>query len=235
MVYPLLNIAIVEDHDALREIMVEVLRREGHHVQGLDCAEALDDSLIRSRIDLLISDLNLPGADGYSLTRRFRAAHPLAGIIMVTARNALDDKVNGYQVGTDIYLTKPVSPDELVAAVNSVARRLQAQSTQGQPQTATSLHFDSRRSILSGPLGTCTVVAAESTVLTALARAPDQQLEVWQLLELLNLDLETYTKSTFEVRLARLRKKLVQVGAEKASLRVIERGVYRLAVSLRIY
>ena len=235
MVYPLLNIAIVEDHDALREIMVEVLRREGHHVQGLDCAEALDDSLIRSRIDLLISDLNLPGADGYSLTRRFRAAHPLAGIIMVTARNALDDKVNGYQVGTDIYLTKPVSPDELVAAVNSVARRLQAQSTQGQPQTATSLQFDSRRSILSGPLGTCTLVAAESTVLTALARAPDQQLEVWQLLELLNLDLETYTKSTFEVRLARLRKKLVQVGAEKASLRVIERGVYRLAVSLRVY
>ena len=235
MVYPLLNIAIVEDHDALREIMVEVLRREGHHVQGLDCAEALDDSLIRSRIDLLISDLNLPGADGYSLTRRFRAAHPLAGIIMVTARNALDDKVNGYQVGTDIYLTKPVSPDELVAAVNSVARRLQAQSTQGQPQTATSLQFDSRRSILSGPLGTCTLVAAESTVLTALARAPDQRLEVWQLLELLNLDLDTYTKSTFEVRLARLRKKLVQVGAEKASLRVIERGVYRLAVSLRVY
>ena len=235
MVYPLLNIAIVEDHDALREIMVEVLRREGHHVQGLDCAEALDDSLIRSRIDLLISDLNLPGADGYSLTRRFRAAHPLAGIIMVTGRNALDDKVNGYQVGTDIYLTKPVSPDELVAAVNSVARRLQAQSTQGQPQTATSLQFDSRRSILSGPLGTCTLVAAESTVLTALARAPDQQLEVWQLLELLNLDLETYTKSTFEVRLARLRKKLVQVGAEKASLRVIGRGTYQLTVTLRIY
>ena len=235
MVYPLLNIAIVEDHDALREIMVEVLRREGHHVQGLDCAEALDDSLIRSHIDLLISDLNLPGADGYSLTRRFRAAHPLAGIIMVTARNALRDKVEGYDVGTDMYLAKPVSPEELVAAVNTVARRLQAQRTQGQPQTATSLQFDSRRSILSGPLGTCTLVAAESTVLTALARAPDQQLEVWQLLELLNLDLETYTKSTFEVRLARLRKKLVQVGAEKASLRVIERGVYRLAVSLRIY
>ena len=235
MVYPLLNIAIVEDHDALREIMVEVLRREGHHVQGLDCAEALDDSLIRSRIDLLISDLNLPGADGYSLTRRFRAAHPLAGIIMVTARNALDDKVNGYRVGTDIYLAKPVSPDELVAAVNSVARRLNAQSAQSKPQTGTSLQFDSRRSILSGPLGDCNLVAAESTILTALARAPDQRLEVWQLLELLNLDLDTYTKSTFEVRLARLRKKLVQVGAEKASLRVIERGVYQLAIALRVY
>ena len=235
MVHPLLNIVIVEDHDALREVMVEMLQTQGHHVQGLDCAEALDDSLIRSRIDLLISDLNLPGADGYSLTRRFRAAHPLAGIIMVTARNALDDKVNGYRVGTDIYLAKPVSPDELVAAVNSVARRLNAQSAQSKPQTGTSLQFDSRRSVLSGPLGDCTLVAAESTILTALARAPDQRLEVWQLLELLNLDLDTYTKSTFEVRLARLRKKLVQVGAEKASLRVIERGVYQLAIALRVY
>ncbi len=235
MVHPLLNIVIVEDHDALREVMVEMLQTQGHHVQGLDCAEALDDSLIRSRIDLLISDLNLPGADGYSLTRRFRAAHPLAGIIMVTARNALDDKVNGYGVGTDIYLAKPVSPDELVAAVNSVARRLNAQSAQSKPQTGTSLQFDSRRSVLSGPLGDCTLVAAESTILTALARAPDQRLEVWQLLELLNLDLDTYTKSTFEVRLARLRKKLVQVGAEKASLRVIERGVYQLAIALRVY
>ena len=235
MVQPLLNIVIVEDHDALREVMVGMLQTQGHHVQGLDCAEALDDSLIRSRIDLLISDLNLPGADGYSLTRRFRAAHPLAGIIMVTARNALDDKVNGYGVGTDIYLAKPVSPDELVAAVNSVARRLNAQSAQSKPQTGTSLQFDSRRSVLSGPLGDCTLVAAESTILTALARAQDQRLEVWQLLELLNLDLDTYTKSTFEVRLARLRKKLVQVGAEKASLRVIERGVYQLAIALRVY
>ena len=235
MVHPLLNIAVVEDHDALREIMVEVLRREGHHVQGLDCAEALDDSLIRSHIDLLISDLNLPGADGYSLTRRFRAAHPLAGIIMVTARNALRDKVEGYEVGTDMYLAKPVSPEELVAAVNTVARRLQAQRAQIKPQTGTSLQLDSRHGTLSGPLGNCTLVAAESTLLTALARAPDQQLEVWQLLELLNLNLDTYSKATFEVRLARLRKKLVQVGARKSSLRVIERGVYQLAVSLRIY
>ena len=235
MVHPLLNIAIVEDHDALREIMVEVLRREGHHVQGLDCAEALDDSLIRSHIDLLISDLNLPGADGYSLTRRFRAAHPLAGIIMVTARDALRDKVEGYEVGTDMYLAKPVSPEELVAAVNTVARRLQAQRMQGKAQTVMSLELDSRRSLISGPLGNCTLVAAESTLLTALARAPDQQLEVWQLLELLSLDLDTNTKATFEVRLARLRKKLVQVGAEKSSLRAIARGTYQLAVTLRIY
>lgn len=235
MVLPLLNIVIVEDHDALREIMVEVLHTQGHHVQGLDCAEALDDSLIRSRIDLLISDLNLPGADGYSLTRRFRAAHPLAGIIMVTARKAVSDKVEGYEVGTDLYLAKPVSAVELVAAVNTVARRLQAQRTQGQSQAGMSLQLDGGRNLLIGPIGYCTLVAAEATILTALARATDQRLEVWQLLELLSLGLDTYAKSTFEVRVSRLRKKLVQVGAEKSSLRVIVRGTYQLTVSLMIY
>jgi hypothetical protein len=71
--------------------------------------------------------------------------------------------------------------------------------------------------------------------LTALARAPDRQLEVWQLLELLSLDLDTYSKATFEVRLARLRKKLMLVGAEKSCLRVIGRGTYQLTVTLRIY
>jgi DNA-binding response OmpR family regulator len=232
VVHPLLNIVVVEDHDALREVMVEVLQAQGHHVQGLDCAEALDDALIRSRVDLLVSDLNLPGADGFSLTRRFRAAHPLAGIIMVTARNALGDKVTGYEVGADVYLAKPVSPEELVAAVNNIARRLHAQSAQ---DAGTSLQFDSRRSLLSGPMGSCTLVAAESTIISALARAPAQQLEVWQLLELLNLNLDTYTKATFEVRLARLRKKLMQVGAEKSSLRVTERGVYQLGVTLHVY
>ncbi len=235
MVHPLLNIVIVEDHDALRETMVEVLQAQGHHVQGLDCAEALDDSLIRSRIDLLISDLNLPGADGYSLTRRFRAAHPLAGIIMVTARNTLRDKVNGYEVGTDVYLAKPVSPEELVAVVNNIARRLRAQSEQDKASAGISLQLDSRRSLLIGPLGTCTLVAAESTILTALARAPDQQLEIWQLLELLSLDVDTYRKATFEVRLVRLRKKLVQVGADKSSLRVAEYRAYRLGVLLQVY
>lgn len=235
MVHSLLNIAIVEDHDALREIMVEVLRREGHHVQGLDCAEAFDDALTPHRIDLLISDLNLPGADGFSLTRRFRAAHPLAGIIMVTARNTLGDKLEGYEVGTDMYLAKPVAPEELVAAVNTVARRLQAQSTQGDAQTGMSLQLDSRRCALVGPLGISTLVSAEATLLTALARAPGQVLEVWQLLELLGLDLDTYAKATFEVRLARLRKKLVQVGAEKSSLRAIGRSTYQLTVALQIY
>ena len=123
MVHPLLNIAVVEDHDALREIMVEVLRREGHHVQGLDCAEALDDSLIRSHIDLLISDLNLPGADGYSLTKRFRAAHPLAGIIMVTARTEDQDAVRALDIGADDYIAKPFAMEHVIARIRALLRR----------------------------------------------------------------------------------------------------------------
>ena len=76
-----LCIVVAEDHDALREITVEVLRRQGHRAVGITCAEEMDDAVGSMPIDLLIADFHLPGEDGMSLIRRFRAAQPLAGII----------------------------------------------------------------------------------------------------------------------------------------------------------
>lgn len=101
-----LNILVIEDHDDLRELTVEVLNQQGHHAVGFPGAEELND--VFSGFDLLIVDLNLPGEDGLSLARRFRLALPDAGIVMVTAREQAADKVRGYESGADIYLTKPV-------------------------------------------------------------------------------------------------------------------------------
>lgn len=231
----LLNIAVVEDHDALREVMVEVLRDKGHHVTGLDCAEALDDQFSRGPIDLLVADLNLPGEDGFSLVRRVRLAQPLIGIIMVTARHEVVDKVTGYDMGADIYLSKPVAPDELIAAVNSISRRVSAQSSNTAAASSSKLKLDSRKLVLSGPLGETSVTDTESAILTALARAPSQRLEIWQILEMLGINMDTYNKSTFEVRIARLRKKILMVGADKSSLRVVRMSGYQLCTPLQVY
>jgi DNA-binding response OmpR family regulator len=230
----LLNIVLVEDHDALREVMVEILSAQGHRVVGLDCAEALDDEANQGPVDLLVVDLNLPGEDGLSLTKRFRKAHPMGGIIMVTARHTVADKVTGYGMGADIYLAKPVAPDELIAAVNSISRRLQAQTARAD-SSAKGLKLDSRKLVLSGSLGDISLTDTESVILTALARAPGQRLEIWQLLELLGIDIDAYNKSTFEVRIVRLRKKMMQIGAEKASLRVVRLSGYQLCTPLQVY
>jgi DNA-binding response OmpR family regulator len=125
-----LNVVVVEDHDVLREVTLDALRVQGYHVQGVDCAEALGD--LPFQPDLYIVDLNLPGEDGISLSRRLRAAQPEVGIIMTTARNSIAAKVEGYASGADIYLTKPCSLEELLAAVRSLARRLTGQAPAGR-------------------------------------------------------------------------------------------------------
>lgn len=104
----------------------------GHHAVGVDCAEALDDEIGAFPVDLLVIDLNLPGEDGISLARRLRAAQPGIGIIMVTSRNQISEKLSGYESGADLYLTKPTSVEELGAAVQALARRMKRHQ-QSQP------------------------------------------------------------------------------------------------------
>ena len=121
-----LNIVVVEDNDDLREAIVEVLSALGHRVLGLTCAEELGDEGAQAVIDLLVVDLNLPGEDGVSLTRRLRQIQSGLCILMMTARDTVRDKVSGYEAGADMYLTKPVSIEELTAAVQSLEQGLNA-------------------------------------------------------------------------------------------------------------
>ncbi len=235
-----LNILVVEDHDDLRDMTVEVLNLQGHHAIGVPSAEALLDTFGPARQDdfaapdLMIVDLNLPGEDGLSLARRVRLAQPRIGIIMVTARNQAADKVMGYESGADIYLPKPVAPDELVAAVNALARRLgSATATPTAPDTsAARLQLNIRSLCLHGPLGKIDLSDTESALLMALRQAPGQRLAFWQLLELLGLGLDENSKTNLEIRIVRLRKKMVTVGAEKTCIRAIRLQGYQLCVAL---
>lgn len=119
-----MRIILVEDHDDLREITVEALAEMGHAVRGLADGALLDAEFPEFRPHILVLDLNLPGEDGISLSRRYRRLHPGIGIIMVTARTQAREKVEGYDSGADIYLAKPVCPEELAAAIQALSRRI---------------------------------------------------------------------------------------------------------------
>lgn len=112
-----LNILVVEDHDILREATVDTLRQQGHRVTGIDCAEALDAEFSGVLFDVYVIDLRLPGEDGISLTRRLRRRQADAGIILATARVLPQDREAGLVSGADIYLPKPLLPEDLLAAV----------------------------------------------------------------------------------------------------------------------
>ena len=228
-----LCIVVAEDHDALREITVEVLRRQGHRAVGITCAEEMDDAVGSMPIDLLIADFHLPGEDGMSLIRRFRAAQPLAGIIMVTASTQVDLKVLGYNNGVDIYLPKPLATEELLAAVHSISRRLASQSKATAAADHSAFHYDPTQRWVSGPLGRTELSDSESLILASLARAPGQRLELQQLQVLLHLNAKAFNKSAFEVRMVRLRKKLIGVGAERCCLRSIRMVGYQLGITLQ--
>ena len=228
-----LCIVVAEDHDALREITVEVLRRQGQRAVGITCAEEMDDAVGSMPIDLLIADFHLPGEDGMSLIRRFRAAQPLAGIIMVTASTQVDLKVLGYNNGVDIYLPKPVATEELLAAVHSISRRLASQSKATAAADRSAVRYDPTQRWVSGPLGRTELSDSESLILASLARAPGQRLELQQLQVLLHLNAKAFNKSAFEVRMVRLRKKLIGVGAERSCLRSIRMVGYQLGITLQ--
>lgn len=223
----LLNIVVVEDHDALREVTVEALRGEGHHVVGVDCAEALADQLGVMPVDLMVVDLNLPGEDGISLTRRIRQTQPDIGIIMVTARGQLAEKMEGYESGADIYLTKPTSVEELSAAIQALSRRLKRSA-----HDAPTLQLDLGKLSLAGKKGEVDLTAYEAAMLCAFARAPGQRLENWQLIELLGKSEVNYSKASLEVQIFRLRKKLTQVGTGAPPIKVLRLHGYQLCVQI---
>ena len=212
----------------MRIVTVDFLRQQGHSVVGLACAEDLDDAAGGALADIFIVDLNLPGEDGISLVRRIRKVQPEVGIIMVTARNQTQDKTLGYQSGADIYLSKPVAPDELLAAINALARRLKP--TIAESTNALSLNL--QRLYLLGPEGEASVTQAEVVILTTLARAPGQRLEYWQIAEALGGAPEALSKSNLDVKIFRLRKKIVQAGGGENAIKAIRMHGYQLCASL---
>lgn len=224
-----MNIVVVEDHDALREVTVEALSQRGHNVRGVDCAEALPDEPGLLPIDLMVIDLNLPGEDGLSLATRIRAAQPDIGIIMVTARGQVRDRVVGYEKGADIYLTKPTSTDELIAAIRALTRRIKPEVPEACSHTIRLAALT-----LQGPHGSVNLSSHEAALLAALVRAKDQQLETWQLIALTDKVVNAASKKALEVQITRLRKKFLHVGPPEPALKSIRGQGYKLCLPVAL-
>ena len=224
------SILVVEDNDALREIVTDYLESNGFITQSVDCAEELDIQFSKTIFDVVILDINLPGEDGLSIAKRLRQSHPKIGIIMFTARTGIEDRVQGYESGADIYLTKPVANLELLAAINSLTRRMQ--HTQLSKKNKSKWVLNAQEKTLKGPTGQCALNESDSIILNALSTSKDQMVEYWQLLELLNLTQSDHAKSNLEVRVVRLRKKLEEIGSEPGAIKSLRNKGYQLTLTL---
>ncbi|MBQ8648487.1 MAG: response regulator transcription factor [Clostridia bacterium] len=121
------RIMIVEDEAAIREFEAINLTRAGYRVvEAGSGEEALDiyDSDSEG-FDIALLDISMPGMDGFTLCKELRRRSPALGIIMLTARTQEMDKISGLMLGADDYITKPFSPSELLARVDSLYRRVE--------------------------------------------------------------------------------------------------------------
>ncbi len=211
------SVALVEDDRLLREEVEIHLVSHQFLVHSVNCATALDDLMARTPIDLFIIDLNLPGEDGLSLCRRLRQSMPTAGIIIMTAKVALHDRLAGYSHGgADVYLTKPVSPDELVLVLRSLGRRVKLIDTVGE------WSMSLRNRTLQGPeqRQKLRLTSREKILLVALIQAKDNTLESGVLCDLYSKEdsNEALSKHALEELVGRLRKKFKSVQSEGAEV-----------------
>lgn len=116
------RVLVVEDSDAIRETVVEALGSAGYASQGLVDGDDLEDTLDGYRPDLVVLDVMLPGRDGFTLIGVVRDWGDV-GVIMLTARDGLPDRLRGLDGGADDYVIKPFELSELVSRVGAVLRR----------------------------------------------------------------------------------------------------------------
>ena len=122
----MVNILIVEDNADLRKLLRIHLARAGYNVyEAGDGVEALD-VLEKARIHLLVVDIMMPRMDGYQLTEELRGANMDMPVLMISARETLEDKREGFRRGVDDYMTKPVDAEELLLRVEALLRRCNA-------------------------------------------------------------------------------------------------------------
>lgn len=227
---PSLHILVVEDNDGLREATIDFLSAHGHQVFGVVCAEDVDDTPTRDIPDLYLIDINLPGESGFSLAERIRKSQTLAGIVLMTARGQLNDRLQGYSSGADNYLIKPVEQAELLICINNLARRLKPNT----PSPLAALVLNTKELCIAGPAGKVMLSHGESMLLASFCRAAGQKLERWQAMQLIDTKDKGLVPANLEMRISALRKKLSSCGAPDDAIRTLRGFGYALSNPIRI-
>ncbi len=117
------RILVAEDDKNLRKLMAAVLRQNGYEALTAEDGQEALERLHDTHVDLLISDIMMPNMSGYQLTKELRRNRGDLPILMVTAKESMDDKRKGFLLGTDDYMVKPIDMDELLLRVSALLRR----------------------------------------------------------------------------------------------------------------
>ncbi len=220
-----MRIVLVEDNTSLRKGITYRLQDDGHSVDAMSDGLQAADFLRQEGGDLVILDINLPGQSGLDILRDMRRRADPRPVILLTARAATEDRVEGLDAGADDYLVKPFAMDELAARVRALGRRKSVAPRRALTLGALALHLDPLElTCAEGPLD---VPRRELSVLAALAQAQGAAVSKESLLDHVYGAGSATDEKVIEVYISRLRKRLAPHGVKIA----VKRGIgYALAL-----
>ena len=125
----------------MRDELIDFLKMQGFSVAGINDGPELNEFLKTHQPEILILDLNLQFEDGISITKRIRLAYPDIRIVLLTGRVMLVNRIEGYEAGADVYLTKPTRPAEIAAVIRNLQKRYKTSHFEEQMCTLDTLAF----------------------------------------------------------------------------------------------
>ena len=200
------HLLVVDDDDRIRDLLKEFLSRAGFRVTAAADAAAARRLLAGFDFDLLIFDVMMPGEDGFSLMQWVRsAAHArLTPIMMLTARGAPGDRIEGLTLGADDYLAKPFEPQELLLRIEAILRRTMSRAGGSEPISLGRCRFDPVRAELICDDQPVKLTEAEARLLRRLAsnaHAPVDRMDLAR-------DTADASGRAVDVQVTRLRRKI---------------------------
>ena len=172
------HILVVDDDTRLRDLLRRYLAEHGFRITTAANAGQARAKLKTLIFDLIVLDVMMPGESGLELTESLRRASTVP-ILLLTARDEPEDRIEGFDRGADDYLAKPFEPRELVARIRSILRRVAVPTAAEAPPTEVCLgacRYDLVREELIGPQGPVRLTSAETRLLQVLASSPGQMI-----------------------------------------------------------
>ncbi|HEY4075908.1 MAG TPA: response regulator transcription factor [Rhizomicrobium sp.] len=232
------HILVVEDDDGVRSALQRWLTSDGFRVTAVGDGRRVAELLSSEDIDLVIVDICLPDTDGLRLTTQMREDHDV-GIIILSGRSDLMDRVVGLEMGADDYLTKPFEPREVLARVRSVLRRMRAPAVKlAEPTTPAAYRFDGwmvdiTSHTLFDPTGVPTALTSgEYQLLEAFVTHANRVLSRDQLIEWTNVHDSPAFDRSIDTRIGRLRRKLNDQPREPRYIKTVRNGGYLFAAKV---
>ncbi len=202
-----MKVLLVEDDTTIAEFVAKGLKQSGYVVQSAERAEDALRFALQQGFDAMIVDIMLPGMDGLTFIERLRANGDTTPIIILSAKRTVDDRVKGIQRGSDDYLTKPFSFQELLVRLEALIRRSQMAMPSSQIRVA-DLSIDIPGRIVKRGETAIDLQPREYALLEYLARHTDQVLSKTMIMEhVWNYDFDPQT-NVVDVLVSRLRSKV---------------------------